>query len=147
MERLAFYTSTELLRALEQKRISSTELLDSCIDRFERINPRINAIVATDFENAKQRARAADDARARGESWGPLHGLPITIKDTLEVAGMPCTAGAPEWKAHVPQRHADVVGALLKAGAIISAKPMCRFMRWTGKATTTSTVPPTIPGM
>ncbi|MBI1891158.1 MAG: amidase [Burkholderiales bacterium] len=122
MKDTAFHTTTELLRELQQKHISSVELLDLYIDRFERINPRINAIVATDFDNARKRAHAADQARAAGEIWGPLHGLPMTIKDTLEVAGMPCTAGAPEWKEHVPQRHADVVAALIKAGAIIFGK-------------------------
>lgn len=118
----AYFTTTQLMRELQAKRISSAELLDLYLDRYERINPGINAVVATDFAHAKKRAQAADQARAKGESWGPLHGLPMTIKDTLEVAGMPCTCGAPEWKDHVPQRHADVVEALVNAGAIVYGK-------------------------
>ncbi len=91
-------------------------------ERYERLNPKINAIVATDLENARARAKAADEALDKGDNWGPLHGLPITIKDSIEVVGMPCTSGAPVLKNHMPARNADVVQILLDAGAIIFGK-------------------------
>ncbi len=75
-------------------------------------------MVATDLEGASRRARQADAARARGESWGPLHGLPLTLKDSWEVVGMPATSGVRTWSHHRPQRHADAVQRLVDAGAI-----------------------------
>ena len=92
MNEFAFLSATELLKAIRDKKISSVELLNLYIERFERFNPGINAIVMTDFDSARARATEADEALARGEKWGLLHGLPITIKDTFEVIGMPCTS-------------------------------------------------------
>ncbi len=124
---VAFQSATELVRAIQDRRISSLELLELYIERFERLNPVINAIVATDFENARRRARQADDALSKNEYWGVLHGLPITIKDSIEVTGMPCTSGAPELKNNLPGRNADVVQALLDAGAIVFGKTNLPF--------------------
>lgn len=118
----AFQSATDLLKAIRDRRISSAELLELYIERYERLNPKINAIVASDLENARSRARAADEALHKGDDWGPLHGLPITIKDSIEVVGMPCTSGAPVLKNHMPARNADVVQILLDAGAIIFGK-------------------------
>jgi amidase len=122
MSEVAFRSATELLRALARRELSSAELLDLYLDRVAKLNPRINAVVHVDAERARARARAADAARARGESWGALHGLPITIKDSFEVAGMPCTSGAPELAKHVPERHADSAQRLVDAGAIVFGK-------------------------
>ena len=122
MDDLAFKPATTLLKGIKDQRISAVELLEHYIDRIERLNSRINAIVATDYENARVRAEAADAAIEKGESWGPLHGLPITIKDSIEVVGMPCTAGSPELKEYFPQKNADVVQSLLDSGAIIFGK-------------------------
>jgi len=91
-------------------------------ERFERLNQKINAIVTVDFDAAEQRAKAADEALSKGEIWGPLHGLPMTVKDSIEVKGMPCTSGFPGLKEHFPQSKADVVESLLDAGAIIFGK-------------------------
>jgi amidase len=118
----AFLSATELLRALARRELSSAELLALYLDRVAKLNPRINAVVHVDAERARERAAAADAARARGESWGALHGLPITIKDSFEVAGMPCTSGAPELAKHVPAQHADSVQRLVDAGAIVFGK-------------------------
>ena len=112
----------QLVEAMRNREISSAELLDAYLARVEAHNGTINAVVATDVEAAKVRAAAADAATARGESWGPLHGLPITVKDTFEVVGMPCTAGAPELKDHRPSRHATSVERLIEAGAIVYGK-------------------------
>jgi len=122
MNDFTYASATKLTKAIQAKRISSVELLELYIERYERLNPRINAIVAVDFDNARIRARAADETLSKGESWGPLHGLPMTVKDTIEVKGMPCTSGYPKLKDHMPDRNADVIGPLLEAGAIIFGK-------------------------
>lgn len=119
---LGSYSATSLIKAIKSKKISATELLKYFMDRHNRLNPRINAIVATDFESALKRAQKADDALSRGETWGPLHGLPMTIKDNIEVVGMPTTYGSPMFSGNIPQKNADVVQSLLDAGAIIFGK-------------------------
>ncbi|MBU4035538.1 MAG: hypothetical protein KKA35_03820 [Proteobacteria bacterium] len=120
-------SATKLVEALKNKQIGSLELLEFYIERNERLNPRINAIVATNFESARKRAKEADAALAKGEVWGPLHGLPMTIKDIIPVAGMPCTNGMPIAKDFVPAANADVVELLLDAGAIIFGKTNVPF--------------------
>lgn len=119
---LAFRTATGLARALRSAEVSSVELLDLYAERVARLNPRINAVVATDWDAARKRAREADAALARGESWGPLHGLPMTIKDAYEVVGMPATSGAPELADHRPTTHATAVQRLIDAGAVVFGK-------------------------
>jgi amidase len=76
-------TATDLTRALHRRALSSRELLQAYRTRIDKLNPAINAVVTWD-DRAAETAAAADDAAARGELWGPLHGLPITIKDSLE---------------------------------------------------------------
>ena len=122
MTDFAYLSATCLVSAIKEKQISCVELLEFYIDRIERLNPRINAVVATDFDNARIRAQKADEALLRGEDWGPLHGLPMTIKDAIEVAGIPCTSGSPKLKNHMPARNADVIEPLLGAGAVIFGK-------------------------
>ncbi len=122
MDEFAFRSTTELMKALQSKEIGSEELLDLYADRCERFNSRVNAVIATNFDAARERAKAADQARAQGLSWGPLHGLPITLKDTLEVTGFTCTVGSPLLKDYRPTRNADVVQLLLDAGAIVYGK-------------------------
>ena len=96
MNDLASLSATKLLAALKNKQMGSLELLEFYIERYERLNPRINAIVATDFDSARKRAQEADAALAKGEVWGPFHGLPMTIKDNIPVKGMPNTYGMPD---------------------------------------------------
>jgi len=122
MSELAFQSATELTKAIRDRRIGSAELLELYIERYERLNPGINAIVATDFETARNQAKRADDALAKGENWGPLHGLPMTIKDAMEVVGMPCTWGSPELKHFMPERNAVAVQPLIDAGAVVFGK-------------------------
>ncbi|MBC2715440.1 MAG: amidase [Desulfobacteraceae bacterium] len=119
---MEFLSATKLVKAILDKRISSVELLNYFKERIKQLNPGINAIVAADFDGAEKRARAADEALAKGEIWGPLHGLPMTVKDSIEVIGMPCTSGFPGLKDHFPQKNADVVESLVDAGAIIFGK-------------------------
>jgi amidase len=119
---LDFGSATELVAALRTKELSSRELLDHLLARADRINAAINAIVAWDIDRARQAAAAADEATARGEQAGPLHGLPMTVKDTWETAGLVTTSGAAELSGYVPQSDALAVARLKAAGAIIFGK-------------------------
>ena len=119
---LATATTMQLLMALERREVSSVELLDGMVSNIERMNPAVNAVVATDVERARAEATAADNSRAAGDPCGPLHGLPMTIKDCYETLDLVTTAGAPELSTHVPTRDADVVRLLRRAGAIVWAK-------------------------
>ncbi len=122
MADLHFLPATELTRMLAAGEVSSVELLDHFLDRIDRLDGALNAVVALDAERARARAAEADAAQARGESWGPLHGLPMTVKDAFETEGIVTTSGAPELAAHVPERDADAVARLKDAGAVIFGK-------------------------
>jgi amidase len=122
MSDLSSLSASKLVRAIKNKRISSLALLEFYIERYERLNSRVNAIIAIDIDNARKRAKDADIALAKGEVWGPLHGLPMTIKDSIAVVGMPYTFGLPNAKDFMPSANADVVESLLDAGAIIFGK-------------------------
>ncbi|MDF1763268.1 MAG: amidase [Oleibacter sp.] len=118
----AFCSITELATALSEKEVSSRGLVEYFQDRISTLNPALNAVVSHNFDAALARADEADAAMARGESWGPLHGIPMTVKDTFEVVGMPCTAGASILAKHKPTTNAVTVQRLLDAGAIIYGK-------------------------
>ncbi|MFO7861985.1 MAG: amidase [Desulfosalsimonas sp.] len=122
MNEPAFQSASQTAAAIRGGRISAVEMLDLYLKRVEQFNPQLNAIVQTCPEAARKRAQQADEALARGRSWGPLHGVPVTIKDTLEVQGMPCTSGAPALQNHMPGNNAEVVRAYLDAGAVIFGK-------------------------
>ncbi|MBN8508188.1 MAG: amidase [Burkholderiales bacterium] len=108
--------------ALRAGRIGSVELLRAYLDRVDRFNPGLNAIVADDRAAALKRARAADRARARGEVWGPLHGLPMTVKESFDLAGQPTTWGHPARRDHRAETDALAVQRLKAAGAVIFGK-------------------------
>lgn len=120
--------ATGLTAAIHAKEIGSVELLDALLARVDRLNPAINAVVARDVDRARQRAVAADAATAKSESWGPLHGLPMTIKDSIETEGLVTCCGAPELRAHVPDRDATAVARLKGAGAIVFGKTNAPLM-------------------
>src|SRR5579862_2530698 len=122
MLELPFQSATQLAEALRRKQLSATELLEHYLRRVERYNPALNAIIATDFDAARARARAADAALVRGEPVGPLQGVPMTIKESFDVVGMPTTWGIPELRNNRPPRHALAVERLLAAGANIFGK-------------------------
>ena len=110
------------MSALRRGDVSAVELVDGAVARIEALNPRLNIVVATDFERARSKAIAADAALAASEAVGPLHGLPITIKDSFETADLVTTCGAPELRDHVPDSSALAVERLTEAGAIILGK-------------------------
>jgi len=122
MTELAFRSAGELIEQMDAGAITSRDLLDLYLDRIERYDGRVNAVVALDVERARQRADAADAARARGVCWGPLHGLPITVKDCIETEGLRTTAGSERLATHVPERDATVVERLKRAGGVVFGK-------------------------
>jgi amidase len=127
---LATSTARQLEDELRARRISSRELLDAYLKRIEQLDPSINSVVTLDRERAYAAAARADDAAVRGDWLGSLHGLPITIKDAIEVEGMRSTGGASELADHVPSVDAPSVARLKAAGAIVFGKT--NVPRWSG---------------
>ncbi|NSC25478.1 amidase [Streptomyces albus subsp. chlorinus] len=119
---LAHRSAREHAAAIAGKEISSLELLDHYLHRGEQFDAQVNAIVVRDVEGARAAAREADRALFRGEPLGPLHGVPVTVKDSLEVAGMRTTGGSTRWGYHVSTRDAESVARLRAAGAIVFGK-------------------------
>ena len=116
-----FDDATAMLAALDDGAISSVELLEHHLERIGKHNPTLNAIVTPDYDNARARARAADEERARGES-APLLGLPLTIKDCIDVAGLIGTAGLQNFAERVPPADSRVAARVREAGAVIMGK-------------------------
>lgn len=114
--------ATELRRLIGARQLSPVELLDACIARIERYNPAVNAISATDFERARVQARAAEAAVMRGDALGPLHGLPLGVKDLQDTEGLLTTYGNAGLRGHVPAADNTLVARLRAAGAIVTAK-------------------------
>ncbi|MAT33637.1 MAG: hypothetical protein CMK06_00595 [Ponticaulis sp.] len=94
---ICFQPAWRQLEALNSGRLTSVQLLNLHIDRFQRINRSINAVIKTDIERARERANALDLMRSEGKILGPLHGLPMTVKETFDVESMPASAGAPQF--------------------------------------------------
>src|ERR687886_2852449 len=101
MDEIIYSSATELARAIREKEVSSEEVVAAHLARIEEVNPKLNAVVHLTADAARARAREADAALARGESWGPLHGVPVTIKDVYDVAGMRITFGWPPMRRNV----------------------------------------------
>jgi len=118
---MAYRTAGEIAAALADRKISARELLDAAISRIEALDPEINAVVVRDFDRARAAADAADAALARGEQR-PLLGLPMTVKEQFNVAGLPTTWGNPKFKDWRPEADALVVQRLKAAGAVILGK-------------------------
>ncbi|MGI9412409.1 MAG: amidase family protein [Hyphomicrobiales bacterium] len=119
---LAFRTAGELAALLRNRDLSSVELTQYFIDRIERHDKKLNAVVVRDFDRALEAARAADAALARGEVAGPLHGLPMTIKESYDLAGLATTWGDPADEKNIAKADAVVVARLKRAGAHIMGK-------------------------
>jgi amidase len=128
MDNRAFASATHLAAEIRDRQIGCLELLDFFVARAERHNQALNAIIAWQVDKARQRARAADAALARGESWGPLHGLPMTVKESFNLTGLPTTFGNPVWKDNIPPGNAVVVDRLEAAGAVIFGKTNVPYM-------------------
>jgi amidase len=119
---IPFRSAKKLASMIRTKKIGCLELLNLYLERVNRYNPTINAIVVTDIEKARKRAKQADRELAKGKLWGPLHGVPMTIKESFDVAGMPTTWGVPEYKDNYPSKNALAVNRFLDAGAVLFGK-------------------------
>src|SRR5712672_222224 len=115
-------SASELADAIRSKKLSSRMIVEAHLERIAKVNPKLNAVVQLTAEAARKEADEADAALARGEIKGPLHGVPITIKDTLETAGVICTGGTKGRANYVPKADATAVARLRAAGGIILGK-------------------------
>jgi amidase len=118
-----FAGAKETAEAIRLKKISASELLNATFKRIDLYNPKLNAIIIEFRENAKARARQADQAFARGNLWGPLHGVPITIKEAFAYRDSPNTWGLEQFKDVKSVRTSVAVERLESAGAIVIGKP------------------------
>lgn len=124
------WSASEQAAAIADGRLGSEELLDLFLDRIEDVDPYVHAVCTLDVHRARRRAQEADEAIARGESWGPLHGLPITIKDAIATKDVRSTGGATALRDHVPAFDAPAVAALKAAGAVVFGKT--NLPEWSG---------------
>jgi len=114
--------AVEARRLIGRKSLSPVELLESCLRRIEAVNPAVNAMTAMDIPAARGAARRAEAAMMRGEDLGPLHGLPLGVKDLDETAGLRTTYGSPIHRDFVPQADCGMVARCRAAGAVILGK-------------------------
>src|SRR5438876_8223358 len=121
MKDIVFSSTTQLAAAIRAGDGSATEVLEAHLAQIATHNPALNAVVTMDAEQAHKRAHAADEALARGEIWGPLHGVPFTLKDAHATAGMRTTTGFPPLD-HVPQEDSTVTARLKAAGGVLLGK-------------------------
>lgn len=108
-----------MAQLIARRRLSAVELIEAHLERIEAINPALNAFVFVDAEGARQQARAADAAVLRGDAIGPLHGIPLSIKSSVSVAGMPWETGSRFRRGVRGDRDATLVKRARAAGAIV----------------------------
>jgi len=114
-----FSTIGEVAAAIRSRKVSPSEIMEAHLQRTAALEPQLNAFLHLDERAARAEARAADAALVRGEPLGPLHGIPLSIKGSIDIAGWPCPAGSLLRKDYVPQTDAPLVSRLKAAGAII----------------------------
>ena len=122
-------STTRLARAIREGELSSLEVVEACLARIEAVDPRINAVVRI-VEDVRDQARAADAALRDGTVVGPLHGVPYTLKDSLDTADVVTTAGTIGWRDRVPARDATVAARLRAAGGILLGKTNTPEFTW-----------------
>ena len=120
--RLAFLPISQLAPLLKRKKLSPTEIVDAVLERIQELNGRLNAYIHVNSEEARKRAREAESEIAHGRYRGPLHGIPIAVKDNIFTANIPTTAGSQILKDFVPSKNAFVMERLHRAGAILVGK-------------------------
>ncbi|HYL92342.1 MAG TPA: amidase [Alphaproteobacteria bacterium] len=119
---LALLDLTEASRRVQTKKVSPVELTQACLKRIERLNPELNAFITVTAESALQEARRAEGEIQSGAWKGPLHGIPVAVKDLLQTAGVRTTAASAVLKTFVPREDAEVVRRLKSAGAVLLGK-------------------------
>jgi len=122
MDEIIYASATSIAQAIRDKRVSAAEVVEAHLQRIAAVHPALNAVVQTVGPRARLEALAADQALARGELRGPLHGVPMTIKDSLDTAGVISTGGTKGRATLVPEQDATVVARLRAAGAILLGK-------------------------
>jgi amidase len=122
MNGITFQTASQVAAAIRDGQTSAVEVVEGLLARIEQYNPALNAIITLEADVARHQARQADEALRRGEPCGSLHGVPITIKDSFETAGMRTVSGFLPFTNHVPQVDAPPVTRLRQAGAILLGK-------------------------
>jgi amidase len=122
MSDLAFMSASELAANIAKKKISAVELLNLYLDRVDRYNPDLNAIIVDIRDEAVAAAAEMDKAVARGDRLGPLHGVPMTVKESYNVTGTPTTWGNPEWRDNIATEDAESIKKLKQAGVNIFGK-------------------------
>ena len=118
----SMYSIVEVSQAIRQRKISPVELTRDCLARIEKLNPRLNAFITVTAESALAQARAAEEEIQRGNWRGPLHGIPIGLKDLIDTAGVRTTAASSLFKDRVPAEDAEIVRRLKEAGAVLLGK-------------------------
>ena len=121
-QELAYSSATNLLQLISSKQVSPVELTKLFLERIDRLDPQLNSYLLVTYEQALAAAKAAEDAIMRGDDLGPLHGLPISVKDTQMTKGIPTTTGSLLFKDRIPQKDAAVIERVKDAGAIILGK-------------------------
>ena len=119
MDSLTYRSAVEMARMIREKKISPVELVQAHLDRIERLNPQLNAFVSVDSARALEAARKAEAAVMQGAALGPLHGVPVTIKSSIDVAGLRCETGSKLRAGHIAEADAPLVSRLKAAGAIV----------------------------
>src|SRR6202023_3419395 len=117
-----FSSTTQLAGAIRSGHVSAREVLSAHLAQIATHNPALNAVVTLDADRASERAREADEALARGENWGPLHGVPFTLKDAHATSGVRTTTGFPPLAGYVPKEDGAVAARLKDAGGILIGK-------------------------
>ena len=125
MTELIRRSASEMARLLRAGEVSAAELVEAHLERIAAINPQLNAVVTLCAERARREAAAADAALARGDQLGPLHGVPFTLKDSHDTAGVVSTGGTLGRREHVPDADSTVAARLRAAGAILLGKTSC----------------------
>src|SRR5262249_53089168 len=119
MSELTFLSAKSMAEQIRRRQISPVELLDAHLSRIADLNPRLNAFVQIDEARAQLEAQSLEAAAARGEFKGPLHGVPISIKSSLDVAGLRCESGTKLRVGYIAKCDAPLVARLRQAGAIV----------------------------
>src|SRR6266436_9377871 len=125
---IVFSSTTQLAAAIRAGHVSATEVLEAHLAQIATHNPTLNAVITLDAEQAHKQAREADEALARGEIWGPLHGVPFTLKDAHATAGMRTTTGFPPLADYVPQKDSPIAARLKAAGGNLMGKTNVHMM-------------------
>src|SRR5271166_2607827 len=119
MNDLTFFSAVAMAQQIRERKITPVELAESHLTKIERLNPKLNAFVHVDVERVRWEARAAETAVTSREALGPLHGVPISSKSSVDVAGMKCESGTRLRVGHVADHDAPLVARLRQAGAIV----------------------------